>query len=158
MFVSCCILPLSVAHTQMLRSHDRTHCATHCRPCTRTHITLVFSSNICLPTTRAMQGNDEDHSGAHRARQSTQVQARYHAREEWQQAAGHQWRRTHRKTGERRMYTTANTLLTGLQTLGDHTCWPSCTLVNKPPITAISAGVSLTCSVCLSRDCSFRCI
>jgi len=125
---------------------------------THTHLTLVFSSNICLPTTRAMQGNDEDHSGAHGARQSTQVQARYHAREEWQQAAGHQWRRTHRKTGERRMYTPADTLLTGLQTMGIRTCWPRCTLANKPPITAISTRVSLACSACLSRDCSYCCI
>jgi hypothetical protein len=95
--VSCCILPLSVAHTDATLT--RPHSLRHPLPPLHTHTHHPRFLNICLPTTRAMQGNDEDHSGAHCARQSTQVQARYHAREEWQQAAGHRWRRTHRKTG-----------------------------------------------------------
>jgi len=37
----------------MLRSHDHSHCATHCRPCTRTHISPSFSHPTSASQLRA---------------------------------------------------------------------------------------------------------
>ena len=158
---SSCLSRAASSHCQWHTHRCYAHTTAHTAPPTAAHAHALTSPSFSHPTSasqprarcRAMMKITAAHTAL-----ASQLQARYHAREEWQQAAGHQWRRTHRKTGERRMYTTANTLLTGLQTMGIRTCWPRCTLANKPPLTATSARVSLTCSACLSRDCSFRCI